>query len=326
MQKLYRNFLIVLLVLATVVVGWYIAGHNLPVLQPSGTVANQEKNLIITIFVLMLIVAIPVFVLTGFIVWRYRENNTEAKYMPEYDSNQLAELTWWGIPIILITAIATLTWVSTDRLDPYKSLAVGVEPLKIQVVSLDWKWLFIYPESDLASINYAAIPVNKPVEFDITSDSVMNSFWVPALGSQMYTMPGMKTKLNLMATETGNYYGSSANISGSGFARMNFTVAAMQPTDLTQWIDEVKNQHERPLDLSAYARLAKPSLPKARTAYSSVAPNLYDKIVNQYMMPNMTIEPTVESPTHSSVDEPQQPVGDMPTGHIHMSMPMGDHQ
>ncbi|HET7630392.1 MAG TPA: ubiquinol oxidase subunit II [Candidatus Saccharimonadales bacterium] len=326
MQKLYRNCLIVLLVLVAIVVGWYTAGRNLPVLQPSGVIAAQEATLITVIFVLMLIVALPVFGLTIFIVWRYRESNQNAKYMPDYDSNRLAELTWWGIPIILIAAIGTLTWVSSHQLDPYKSLAAGMAPMKIQVVSLDWKWLFIYPENDIASVNYAVIPVDRPVEFDITSDSVMNSFWVPALGSQMYTMPGMKTKLNLLATETGNYYGSSANISGSGFASMHFTVAAKTPADMDAWISDVSGHTDRPLDIAAYADLSKPGIAKSKTVYGSVVPHLYDKIVNQYMMPNMTIQPTVESPKKANSTEPHHGATEMPAGHADMVMPMGDMQ
>lgn len=314
MQKLYRNCLIVLLVLAVVGVGWYVAGHNVPVLEPGGTVAEQEKKLLVVIFILMLIVAVPVFVLTIFIVWRYRETNTKAKYLPDYDTNSLAELTWWGIPIILIVAIGTLTWVSTHQLDPYKSLMPGTEPLKIQVVSLDWKWLFIYPENDIASVDYAAIPLNRPVEFDTTSDSVMNSFWVPALGSQMYTMPGMKTKLNLLATKAGSYYGSSANISGSGFAGMNFTVAAMTEGQLTNWVNDIKNSYERPLNLAAYAKLAKPSQPQQKAYYSSVIPGLYDKIIYQYMMPNMTLRPAAETPA--------KPASVPTNNHTNMNMDM----
>lgn len=317
MQKLYRNCLIVLLVVAAVVVGWYISQHNLPILEPSGTIANQEKKLIITIFILMLLVALPVFGLTIFIVWRYREGNSQAKYAPDYDSNRLAELTWWGIPIILIAAIATLTWVSSYRLDPYRSLSSSVTPLKIQVVSLDWKWLFIYPDYDVASVNRAAIPVNRPVEFDITSDSVMNSFWVPALGSQMYTMPGMKTKLNLMASKAGDYYGSSANISGSGFASMHFTVSAMPSSQLDGWFTNIKNNYDKPLDAVSYARLAEPNVPKSQSVYSSVAPGLFDDIIKHYMMPDMTVQPTVRPPHSATEATPANPSQSM-----NMSMPM----
>ncbi|HET8690231.1 MAG TPA: ubiquinol oxidase subunit II [Candidatus Saccharimonadales bacterium] len=313
--------MIVLLVVVAVVVGWYISQHNLPILQPSGTVAGQEKTLLVTIFVLMLIVALPVFGLTIFIVWRYHETNTKAKYTPDYDSNPVAELVWWGIPIILISAIATLTWVSSFKLDPYRSLAPGTEPLKVQVVSLDWKWLFIYPEYDVASVNFAAIPVDRPVEFNITSDSVMNSFWVPALGSQMYTMPGMKTKLNLMATRAGNYYGSSANISGSGFASMHFTVAAMSESELDHWFSNIANNYDKPLNPVSYARLAKPGIPKSQTVYSSVSPGLFDGIIMHYMMPDMTVRPTVESTKPAA----KQPVMNMSPGHMDMSMPMGGH-
>lgn len=274
-----------LLTVVAVAVGWYISQHNLPILEPSGTVADQEKKLLITIFVLMLIVALPVFGLTIFIVWRYREGNSRGRYSPDYDSNRLAELTWWGIPIVLIAAIATLTWVSSYRLDPYRSLSAGVPPMKIEVVSLDWKWLFIYPEYDVASVNLAAIPVNRPVEFDITSDSVMNSFWVPALGSQMYTMPGMKTKLNLMATRAGDYYGSSANISGAGFAAMHFTVSAKSTSDLDGWFSTLKNNYNRPLNSTSYAQLAKPGVATKPTVYSSVSPGLFDGIIMHYMTP-----------------------------------------
>ena len=235
-----------------------------------------------------MVVIIPVFVMAIVIAWRYREGNTKAKkkYAPNWDQNKLAEFTWWGIPIIIIVILSVVTWVSTHALDPYKPLKSQAKTIKIQVVSLDWKWLFIYPKQNIASVNFVQFPKNTPVDFEITSDSVMNSFWIPALGGQIYSMPGMSTHLHLMANKSGNYSGSSANISGSGFAGMKFTAKASSKASFNSWVKNIQNTLN-PLNESEYNKLTKPSKNNPPAYYSSVSNGLYDMIVMKYMMPDM---------------------------------------
>ncbi len=261
---------------------------NIPVLNPSGLVGSEERDLMVFTLILGMVVIIPVFAMTIVIAWRYREGNLKAKkkYTPDWDRHRLAEFTWWGIPIIIITILSVVTWVSTHALDPYKPLASKAETMKIQVVSLDWKWLFIYPEQNIASVNFVQFPKNTPIDFEITSDSVMNSFWIPELGSQIYSMPGMVTHVHLIADKSGNYNGSSANISGEGFAGMKFIAKASSKNSFNSWVQTVKRSNN-PLDKSKYDKLAKPSKNNSPAFYSSVNSGLYDNIVMKYMMHDM---------------------------------------
>lgn len=234
---------------------------------------------------LSLIVVVPVFAMTAYIAWNYREGNTKAKYQPNWDHSQLAESIWWFIPLALISILAAITWVSSHRLDPYKPLASTNNPLTIQVVALQWKWLFIYPQQDIASVNYVQLPVDTPVTFEITADAPMNSFWIPQLGGQVYAMAGMQTKLHLMASEAGNYRGSSANISGEGFAGMKFTAHASSQEDFDQWVQTAK-QSPKQLGKGEYTALAKPSKDNKVATYAAADENLYHTIMMKYMAPN----------------------------------------
>ncbi len=263
----------------------YFRGHNVAVLQPAGTISHQERNLIFVALLLCCIVVIPVFTLTTAIALKYREGNKKkTKYSPDWDGNRLIESIWWGIPFAIIFVLAIITWNSSYNLDPYKALASSKKPLNIQVISLDWKWLFIYPEQNIATVNYARFPVNTPIDFQITSDSVMNSFWVPNLAGQIYSMPGMSTELHVMASKAGSYYGSSANISGKGFAGMNFTAAATSPADFNQWLKSVKASTNK-LNMAAYQKLTQPSSNNPVAYYSSAQKGLYDYVVMKYMAP-----------------------------------------
>lgn len=266
--------------------GWYLHGHLLPVLQPAGEIGTKERNLIIFCAAVSVTIVVPVFSMLIFFAWKYREGNKDnATYEPEQAGSWKAETVWWLFPGILLAIIAVITWRSSYALDPFKSLSSTKKTLHVQVVALDWKWLFIYPDQHVASVNFAPIPVNTPVEFDITSDTVMSSFWVPSLGGQMYAMPGMSTKLNLEAAKVGIYNGSAANISGKGFADMKFQVSATDEREFKAWMDAMQRTTTTRLDTAAYAKLAKPGTQAKPSYYSSVDPQLYDTTVMKYMMP-----------------------------------------
>ena len=207
-----------------------LAGCSTVLMSPSGDVALQQRNLIINALVLMLIIIVPVIALTLFFAWRYRAS-AKARYAPEWDHSVMLELLIWSAPLLIIIALGALTWVSTHKLDPFRPLErlsygrpvpAGVEPLTVEVVALDWKWLFIYPEQGIATVNELAAPVDRPIQFKITASTVMNSFFIPALAGQIYAMPGMETKLQAVINKPGEFQGFSANYSGEGFSGMHF--------------------------------------------------------------------------------------------------------
>ncbi len=266
---------------------WYFHGHTVPVLEPSGTVGHKERNLIIVGLLLAVLVVVPVYAMTIFISLKYREGNPKhkAKYSPDWDGDRRLELTWWAIPGIIILVLSVITWNSSHALDPFKPLVSDKPALSIQVVSLDWKWLFIYPTQGIASVNYLRVPVGVPLNFEVTSDSVMNSFWVPALGSQIYAMPGMSTQVHLMASKAGGFYGSSANISGAGFAGMHFTTQAVSQSQFSGWVKQ-RQQSPQPLSQSAYDGLATPTLNNPVAFYSHVKPGIFDDIILKYLPPS----------------------------------------
>ncbi|HEX3569075.1 MAG TPA: ubiquinol oxidase subunit II [Candidatus Saccharimonadales bacterium] len=285
MSKRYKIGLAVLLAVAGIVAaGVYMHGHSVPVLRPSGSIGQKEQQLMLFALALSLIVVIPVFILLFTFAWKYREGNKKAAYRPNFGGSRLAEIIWWAVPGALILILSIVTWQSSHALDPYKPLASSKKPLTIQVVSLNWKWLFIYPEQHIASVNFLQIPEQTPVTFNITSDTVMNSFWIPSLGGQIYAMPGMSTQLHLQANGAGTYAGSSANISGAGFSGMTFTTKSTSQHDFDTWVQQVSHAPQK-LDQSAYTALAKPSKNNAIVYYSAPATDLYDTIVLKYMTP-----------------------------------------
>lgn len=228
----------------------------------------------------MLIVVIPVFILTFYFAFRYRETNKKATYRPNWDHNRLFETVWWVVPSLLIVALSVMTWRGTFALDPYKPLAPAKDTLKVQVIALDWRWLFIYPDQNIALINELRLPVNKAVRFDITADAPMNSFWIPQLGGQVYAMPGMGTRLHLQADRTGNFYGSSANISGEGFADMNFRTKVTSQQEFDTWANATKKGLM--LTRERYDILAQPSKDKTVTAYGRVQHGLYADVIGKF--------------------------------------------
>lgn len=278
-------FLAFLLLGSSLLAALFLSDKNLAILDPQGIVAIQQKRLITVAAVMSLFVVIPVFAMTIYIAWKYRASNDRAPYRPDFDHSVTAETIWWAIPIILIFALSVITVKSSHDLDPYKKIASEQKPLTIQVIALDWKWLFLYPDHQVAAINYVKFPTDTPVTLKITSDGPMNALWIPQLGSQVYAMNGMSTELNLMAIKEGDYTGSSANISGAGFAGMKFTAEATSESDFNNWLQATKRDSPI-LDINIYKELTAPSTDHPVELYYMADTSLYDKVINKYMMPN----------------------------------------
>lgn len=255
---------------------------KLDVLDPKGSVGMAEKSLISTATMAMLIVVVPVIVMILVFAWRYRASNRNATYAPRWAHSTAIETVVWTVPTLIILFLGILTWNTTHELDPYRPIESAVKPIKVEVVALDWKWLFIYPELGVASVNQLAFPVGTPVDFKITSDSVMNSFFIPQLGSQVYAMSGMQTQLHLIANSEGTYAGRSSAFSGPGFSDMDFNTVVTSRGEFDAWVAHAKAS-PKALDVAAYDVLQQPSRKNAVTLYSNVAPGLFDGIVYQYM-------------------------------------------
>jgi cytochrome o ubiquinol oxidase subunit 2 len=262
-----------------------LAGKDIPVLNPQGVIASQQKDLIIFTLILSAVIVIPVFLMLGIISWKYREGNTKAKYTPNADGNKWLETLWWGIPILIIGILSVVTWVSTHQLDPYKPIVSDVKPITVQVVALQWKWLFLYPEQGVASLNELRMPVGTPVNFEITADAPMSALWIPSLGSQTYAMTGMSSKLSLRADKVGEYRGSNSNISGSGYADMNFKAIAMPDRKaFDDWAASIEaNKNHDHLEWTSYEELAKQSRGNKVTYYHLHDTQLYSKVMGKYM-------------------------------------------
>lgn len=261
---------------------WHIRTANFAILEPAGLIALGERTLMVQVTLLMLIVVVPVLILTFMFAWHYRASNKNAVYKPEWESSPMDELVWWAIPCEIILVLAALTWSSTHLLDPKRPIDSHASPLIVEVVALDWKWLFIYPEEGIATVNLLKIPADRPIKFKITSDAPMNSFWIPQLGGQIYAMTGMSTELNLIAEKQGDYQGLSANYSGAGFADMKFTTHVVSPEDFDAWVRIVEKTPSA-LDNKQYEMLTQPSSKLPPTLYGSVEKNLYNTVVGSYM-------------------------------------------
>ena len=288
-NKKYKFLLLALF--GVVIVGLivhFLRRHHLAVLDAKGPVAEKERNLFYFGLGLSALVVIPVYVLTIGILWKYRDSNPKPqRYRPDWDGSRILESLWWGIPCAIILVLSIVTWNSSQTLDPRKALASDRPALDVDVIALDWKWLFIYPKQNIASVNLVEMPVSTTVRFHITSDTVMNSFWIPNLGSQIYAMPGMETQLNLMASKSGSFAGSSANISGTGFSKMKFVARAGTPEEFRQWVNHAK-QAPQILDATRYKQLAEPGDSAPVTYYSGIWSGLYTQTVLKYMAPIST--------------------------------------
>lgn len=259
-----------------------------PLIDTKGPVATEERNLLFTAFGLMLIVVVPVFVLTLVFCWRYRASGGRGAYQPEWSSSAKIETVVWLVPACIIMVLGYLVWTYTHKLDPYKKLADDGSSFEVQAIAQDWKWLFVYPELGVASVNELAFPSDRPLSLKITSDTVMNSFMIPALGGQIYAMAGMTTQLNLIADEPGQFRGRNTMYSGDGFSDQHFQAIAMSDEDFTAWTKKVQ-ESPTALTASIYTDLAKPSVANAVAYYSSVEPNLFDTIIRKYApMKSMT--------------------------------------
>jgi cytochrome o ubiquinol oxidase subunit II len=259
-----------------------LSGCSEGVLDPKGPIAAAEREILFNSLAIMLAIVIPTLLATLGVAYWFRSSNRRARYRPDFIYSGRLELLVWSIPAMTVLLVGGVAWIGAHELDPRKPIASDVEPIRVQVVSLDWKWLFIYPDQGIASVNHLTVPVGTPVSFELTSSGVMNSFFVPQLGSQIYTMAGMVTRLHLQADHEGAYRGLSANYSGSGFADMRFTVDAVPPGAFAQWADGVRSAGPV-LDAGTYTALAKPSSAVAPFTYRSVAPGLFNGILGSAM-------------------------------------------
>jgi cytochrome o ubiquinol oxidase subunit 2 len=247
------------------------------VLSPHGPIGKAELLILYDATAIMLAVVIPVILLTIGFAWWFRAGNSRARYLPNWEYSGKIEMIVWSIPTLVIVFLGGIAWIGSHNIDPPRAIESGTTPLDIDVVSLDWKWLFIYPNQAVASVNRLVVPAGTPVRFRLTSASVMNSFFVPELGSQIYTMPGMTTRLNLQADDPGEYQGFSAQFSGDGFSEMRFELAAVSADQFDAWVAVAKSKG-RTLDAIAYDELALPSKAVAPVIYSRVVPGLFEAI------------------------------------------------
>jgi len=265
-----------------------LAGCNTVVMNPTGDIAKQQADLITISVVLMLIIIVPVMILTVLFAWRYRKG-ANAKYTPDWDHSTKLELVIWGAPLLIIIVLGLITWVSTHKLDPYRPLdridehrpiPASTKPLEVQVVALDWKWLFIYPEQGIASVNELVTPVDVPVRFKITSSTVMNTFYIPTLAGMIYAMPGMETTLNAVLNKPGNYQGLSANFSGEGFSHMKFAYKGVSAGEFDAWVQKMK-ANPGVLNRADYLALEKPSVREPVRYYGQVEAALFNRVLNR---------------------------------------------
>jgi len=288
-----------------------LTGCNTVLLNPSGDVAVQQGHLLVVSTVLMLLIIVPVIVLTLVFAWRYRQSNSEAVYAPDWDHSIQLELVIWAAPLLIIIALGAVTWISTHTLDPYRPLSrVDTErgipaegqPLTVEAVALDWKWLFVYPDQGIAVVNELAAPVDVPLHFRISAESVMNSFFIPALAGQIYAMPGMETQLYAVINHSGQYEGFSANYSGAGFSGMHFRFHGMSSGDFDRWVQTAKESGNE-LNRQTYRVLRQPSDREPVHRYAVVATDLYDAILNRCVDPGtICIRDMVPTSAHRERD------------------------
>ncbi len=252
------------------------------VLDPKGPIGEASRFVIVAAILLMLIVVIPVFIMAIWFARKYSASNAESTYLPKWSESTKIESFMWGVPVAIVFVLAILAWTTTHSLDPYKPIRSVEKPINIEAVSLDWKWLFIYPDQNVATVNEITFPVNVPLSFKITSDTVMASFFIPQLGSQIYAMAGMQTRLHLLADKPGIYAGHNQQFTGSGYPDMHFKANAVSREDFQSWIEKIRQAQDK-LDLERYEKLAKPTEGYHPVTYfSSVKPDLFEHILRKY--------------------------------------------
>ena len=259
-----------------------LSGCDWVLLDSKGMVGLAQRDLILICIGLMLIVVIPAIVLTFVFAWRFRAGSTKAKYTPEWSHSTKVEIVVWGVPLLIIAGLAVIVWKSTHELDPYKPLDVAGEPLHVDVIATDWKWVFVYPDLGIATVNQLNFPANRPLAFNITSNSTMNTFFIPQLGGQIYAMAGMRTQLHLIANEPGQFRGMSGNYSGHGFSNMKFIATASSNEEFERWVAEVRSAPQA-LDFNQFKALAAPSKDAPVQHFSSVEPLLFKKVIDQFI-------------------------------------------
>jgi len=268
-----------------------LASCHAIVLDPAGDIAVQQRNMLVESTLLMLLIIVPVMTLTVLFAWRYRASNTQAPYEPDWDHSTQLELIIWAGPLLIIICLGALTWVGTHLLDPYRALgrvrpdrpgSPVQAPLRVDAVAMDWKWLFIYPEYRLATVNELAVPIDRPIDFHITASGVMNAFYVPALAGMIYAMPGMETRLHAVANRPGDYLGLSANYSGAGFAGMHFRFRALPEAGFASWLAQAQQATAgASLDRTAYLQLQQPSEDEPVRYFSATDAGLFEAIVER---------------------------------------------
>ncbi|QIQ42036.1 MAG: ubiquinol oxidase subunit II [Buchnera aphidicola (Microlophium carnosum)] len=283
----YNNFF---KILSLTLVFFFLNGCNSLLLTPHGKIAIEESSLILISFIMMLFIIIPVIFMTIYFSFKYRSTNKNQIYNPDWSDSKKIEIVVWTIPIVIVSVLAFLSWNYSHKLEPKKPIVSFNKPIKIDAVALDWKWLFIYPDYNIATINEIMFPIDRPIVFRITSNSVMNAFFIPSLGSQIYAMPGMTTKLNLIANEKGQYKGISSNYSGKGFSNMKFTVISVSKNStFIEWIKKIKDSPVQLNTIKVFNTISIPNEKYSIEYFSNVKKHLFDQIINQYSIKNFKV-------------------------------------
>ncbi len=271
---------IIILVLNIIIL---LQGRDIALLNPKGYIAGEELRLLKISVVILLEIAIPTLTVFYFTVWKYRESNQKAVYSPNPRGSKSLVFTIWALPTVTMLLIAVVMWPAAHRLAPQKAILSGQKPLRVQVIALRWKWLFIYPDQGIAAVNFVQLPVGTPVQFDLTADEIpMSSFWIPHLGGQLYAMTGHVNRLNLMADSPGEFTGSTAEINGDGFSGMRFVTRASSTEDFNKWVEDTRTSTGT-LDATSYKKLLVPTQNNPALFYSKVEPTLYDTMLSKYM-------------------------------------------
>lgn len=285
-KKLHPGWIVLLIFLGLIelalLITYLLGGQNVALFNSKGLIAHEQHSLMIFTAAVLLVIAIPSLFLFFFTAWKYRESNTKAIHAPDAHHGKFLVASMWLIPTAFMLVLATVMWSATHRLVPQKMISADTKPITIQVISMRWKWLFIYPEQNIATVNFVQIPVNTPVQFELTADAApMSSFWIPNLGGQLYTMTSHVNRLNLMADTPGDYPGRSAEINGDGFSGMTFTARVSSTNDFNLWVQSIK-QSSDVLDTAAYEKILAPSENNPAVLYSSYESGLYDKVLAKY--------------------------------------------
>lgn len=253
------------------------------ILNPKGIITFHERQLMFDSLALMMIVVLPVIIMSLAFVWRFHQSHDDSEYLPNWSHNNMLEAIWWGVPIAIVLILAIMTWETSHRLDPYRKIDnVPGKVLPIQAVALPWKWLFIYPEQNIATVNYVKIPQGQQVEFFLTTDNVpMSSFFIPQLASQLYAMAGMRTRLHVVATHAGSFFGLNSQYNGEGFSGMTFKADVVDPKEFKDWSAQVYRGSPA-LNGDAYKLVRKPSMSNPVEYYSNVKPGLFNSIIESY--------------------------------------------